>query len=297
MRAKEHPPMHAGAKGLFRLVLAAALVIAARPVFSADTSPPATVKEATVQVHESMSMDSDVSKVLKKGDKVVVGLEMQIGGADWCEVSEPGKRERLGYVPCASLDRPAPPPAVRAAEAAAYSTGVQVLMGKASPTGAPASKAATARRAPPSRSADRRFISGDVEAPDFTLTGLDGNTYSLHDLRGHYVLLDFWATWCGPCRMEMPRLDRLQKEYAGRGLEIVGVNAGESPDRVRRFIQQNGYSYTILLDPQDQASRLYDAEYIPTLVVVDPNGDVRFYDSGAYSERALRAVLARVGVR
>jgi thiol-disulfide isomerase/thioredoxin len=257
MPAGRHPlkPLHTGRQ--LPWLLAGILLLAAPSLFPAGSPATATVKIASLEVHESMSTGSAVAKVLKKGDKVVVGLELQIGGADWCEVSEPGKGARLGYVPCAALARPAPP----------------------------------------TRSADRRFIPGEVEAPDFTLTGLDGQSYSLHDLRGHYVLLDFWVTWCGPCRMEMPRLDQLQKEYAGSGLEVVGVNAGEAPDRVRRFIEQNGYSYTILFDPQDTASRLYDAEYIPTLVVIDPRGDVRFYDSGAYPEQALRAVLARVGLR
>jgi thiol-disulfide isomerase/thioredoxin len=266
-------------------------------------APAATVKTATLDVRSEMSADGSVVKVLKKGDKVMVGLELQVEGSDWCEVSESGKNVRLGYVPCQALERPAPPKAEStfaasgAGVADSQNAGVQVLLGKAAPTSNPASKAAPARQAP-AAGADKRFITGgDVEAPDFTLDGLDGQPLSLHDLRGHYVLLDFWATWCGPCRIEMPRIDDLQKAYADRGLEVVGINAGESPDRVRRFIEQNGYSYTILLDPQNQASRRYNAEYLPTLVVIDPSGDVRFYDSGDYSERDLRAVLARVGLR
>lgn len=247
-----------------------------------------------------MSADGTVVKVLKKGDKVFVGLELQVGGGDWCEISEPGKNARLGYVPCQALGRPAPPKAERASWAShADATGgpnggVQVLLGKATPASHPAGRFAPVWT---HRHADKRFITGDVQAPDFTLTSLAGRTLSLHDLRGHYVLLDFWATWCGPCRMEMPRLDDLQRKYAGRGLEVVGVNSGEAPKRVRRFIEQKGTSYTILLDPDNQVSHLYNARYIPTLVVIDPNGDVRFYDSGAYSENYLEAVLKYVGMR
>jgi thiol-disulfide isomerase/thioredoxin len=285
------------------LPLLAAVAFFLVPAFlAAGVRPPALVKTAKLDVHSQMSADSSVVKVLKKGDKVIVGLELQLGGADWCEVSEPGSRTRLGYVPCQSLDRPAQPNSERvftvsgAGTRSGVNEGVEVLLGDASPAPNPASRAAT-RPPAPARGADPRFFTGQVPAPDFTLTGLDGRAHSLHDLRGHYVLLDFWATWCGPCRIEMPRLEDLQKEYAGRGLEVVGINAGESPSRVRRFIDQHSHNYTILLDPGNVASRMYDAEYIPTLVVIDPSGDVRFYDSGDYSKKELRAVLARVGLK
>jgi thiol-disulfide isomerase/thioredoxin len=249
-----------------------------------------------------MSADGSVVQVLKKGEKVVVGLELQVEGNDWCEVSEPGKNQPLGYVPCQALDRPAPPkaetdfgtPGPGAAENS--DAPVQVLLGKAGQANS-ATRKIVPGRAAPSTETDRRFISGDVEAPDFTLDRLDGQPLSLHDLHGHYVLLDFWATWCGPCRIEIPRLEDLQRIYADRGLEVVGINSGERPERVRQFLDRTGYSYTMLLDPDNRASRLYDTRYIPTLVVIDPNGDLRFYDSGDYSERDLRAVLARVGLK
>lgn len=289
------------AKLVLRL-LGGCILFAAPALLAASPVPPATVKTATLDVRSEMSADGSVVKVLKKGDKVVVGLELQVGGGDWCEVSEPGKNAPLGYVPCETLDRPAPPKAetdfgTSGPGATENSNApVQVLLGKA---GRPSNGA---RRSVPSRAAsptdtDRRYISGDVEAPDFTLARLDGQPLSLHDLRGHYVLLDFWATWCGPCRIEMPRLEDLQQKYAGRGLEVVGINSGERPERVRQFLDRSGYNYTMLLDPDNQASRLYDTRYIPTLVVIDPNGDVRFYASGDYSERELRLVLARVGLK
>jgi peroxiredoxin len=286
---------------ILRLLAGIALLLAPMSL-CAGSRPAATVKTVKLKVHSQMSAGSSIVKVLKKGDKVVVGLELQLGGADWCEVSEPGSRARLGYVPCHSLHRPPQPKAERTQAASAAgagnggNSGVEVLLGNASPTSQPASKAAESQPAPP-ETIDRRFPTGNIVAPDFTLTGLDGQRYSLHDMRGHYVLLDFWATWCGPCGMEMPRLEDLQREYASRGLEVVGINSGESPAHVRRFIDQQGYHYTILLDPENRASLMYDAEYIPTLVVIDPSGDVKFYDSGAYSERSLRAVLARVGLR
>ncbi len=283
-------------------VLAGILLFAVPVLLAAGVVPPATVKTVTLDVRSEMSADGPVVKVLKKGEKVVVGLELQVEGNDWCEVSEPGKNAVLGYVPCQALDRPAPPKAERdlatsdAGAADSPNAAVQVLLGKAAPPNRPASKIAPSRPTP-ATDADRRFITGNVKAPDFTLDGIDGQPLSLHDLRGHYVLLDFWATWCGPCRIEMPRLEDLQEKYADRGLEVVGINSGEPLDRVRRFLERTGYNYTMLVDPRNEASRLYDTKYIPTLVVIDPDGEVRFYASGDYSERDLRAVLARVGLK
>lgn len=276
------------------LVLGAACLMAVAPCRSATQAPTSVVRVAKLEVHETMSPDSSVTSVLRQGDKVVVGLEMQTGGQDWCEVSNPVQGDRLGYVPCEALQRPPRSPEMKAAEQAALNGVVLVLEGKAQAPQGPPTRAAT-RQKPDG--ADRRFLTSAVVAPDFTLSGLDGSTHSLSEFRGHYVLLDFWASWCGPCRMEMPRLDRLQQEYAASGLEIVGINSGEAPARVRQFIQQTGYRYRILLDPQDQASARYDVRALPTLVVVDPEGNVRFYDAGAYDTRELRAALARVGLR
>lgn len=277
------------------LFLAGVCLIAAPEIASAGTKPASIVKVAQLEVHESMSADSSVASVLKKGDRVIVGLEMQTAGEDWCGVSDAAKGNRLGYVPCSALQRPPRSAAMKAAETAALNGVVQVLLGKANAPTEPPTQAARRQAAP--AGADRRFIGANVAAPDFTLNGLDGRTHSLSGMRGHYVLLDFWASWCGPCRMEMPRLDRLQKEFAGSGLEIVGINSGEAPARVERFIAQNGYSYTILLDPQDRASARYDVRALPTLVMIDPEGNVRFYDAGAYDTRELRAVFARAGLR
>jgi thiol-disulfide isomerase/thioredoxin len=279
----------------FLLVLAGSAAVAASLALASGTPPTAKVKTTTVEVREEMSPSSRVVKVLQKGAQVVVGLELQLGANDWCEISQPGSGARLGYVPCQALDRPAPSPAERAQLGGGAGAGVEVLLGTASPTRAPASRAARRSFVPAGR--DRRFPAGDVMAPDFALQGLDGQVHGLSEKRGHYVLLDFWATWCGPCRLEMPRLEQLQREYPGQELEVVGIDAGEQPDRVRRFVEQSGYMFTILLDPGGETAARYNAEAIPTLVVIDPDGKVRFYDSGDYSLGELRRVLARAGLR
>src|SRR5262249_23485410 len=85
-------------------------------------------------------------------------------------------------------------------------------------------------------------------AASFTLSDLKGKRVSLASLHGKVVLLDFWATWCGPCRMEMPTVAKLHREFKKKGLVVVGVNVGEQADVVSRFLKQGGYDFTVLLD-------------------------------------------------
>jgi len=104
-----------------------------------------------------------------------------------------------------------------------------------------------------SSTADRAAMVGNVKgkvAPDFTLKTVDGKQVKLSDLRGKAVLLNFWATWCEPCKVEIPWFVDLQKQYGGQGLEIVGVAMDDnaSPDKIGKFAQQLGVNYTILVE-------------------------------------------------
>ena len=129
-------------------------------------------------------------------------------------------------------------------------------------------------------------------APDFTLTDLAGHPVSLSSYRGHSaVLMDFWATWCGPCRMAMPDLQDLADKFKGRPLEILSVNQGESADQVRRFIEHRKYTFHVVLDSDRAVSSEFGVEGIPTLVLVDKKGVVQWLQVG-YSPG--NAVLAGV---
>ncbi|HEV2388708.1 MAG TPA: redoxin domain-containing protein [Candidatus Acidoferrales bacterium] len=276
------------------LALAGILLFAALPELRSDDAAVATVKADTLDVHEDASIESEVVKTLKKGDRVVVGIQIQNSESIWCQVRPAPAGEWLGYVTCRQLDQPPPPRSNPAAAGESYA-GVQILVGKSEHSKLAASGGEGGSSAPPVT--DRRFLSRNVDAPDFALSDLDGNTHVLGSLRGSTVLLDFWATWCGPCREEMPQLEKLRGEIGGRGLTIWSINSGESPALVRSFFERSGYTGIILLDLDSRVNREYDARYIPTLVIVDPAGKVRFYDSGVYTARELRAILAQIGVR
>ncbi len=109
-------------------------------------------------------------------------------------------------------------------------------------------------------------------APDFTLTSLDGKTITLSQLRGKVVLLDFWATWCAPCRLAIPHLNDLYKAYRERGLEIIGLSLDKgSPERVRKFALNMSIQYAIIMADDDLVKK-YGISPIPTTYLIDRDG-------------------------
>jgi peroxiredoxin len=113
------------------------------------------------------------------------------------------------------------------------------------------------------------------DAPDFVLTDLQGHTVKLSDLRGKAVVLNFWATWCPPCKEEIPWLVDLQKRYGSQGLQIVGINMDDGdPKDVVKFAAENSINYPILYG-QDKVADLYGGiDYLPTTFYIDRNGVV-----------------------
>jgi peroxiredoxin len=111
-------------------------------------------------------------------------------------------------------------------------------------------------------------------APDFALFGLAGSTVSLDDLRGKYVVLNFWATWCGLCRAEMPELQAIAEQYAERGVVVLAINYGETEDEVARFAADHGLTFAMGLDSDGAVTRRYQVRTIPTSLVIDEEGVV-----------------------
>ncbi len=111
-------------------------------------------------------------------------------------------------------------------------------------------------------------------APDFTLARLDGGTLTLSDLRGKVVFVNIWATWCPPCRQEMPSMVRLYERYRDRGLEIVAVSEDRDPGAVRRFVAEYGIPFPVVMDRDKAVYRAYRATGVPETHLINKRGEV-----------------------
>ena len=117
-------------------------------------------------------------------------------------------------------------------------------------------------------------------APDFSLLDQDGKPVALSALKGEVVLINFWASWCAPCRQEMPLLDTLYKRYKKLGFTLLGVNVEEDSDKARDLIKVNSVSFPILFDRKNEVSKLYNLVAMPSTVMIDREGKVRFTHAG-----------------
>ena len=133
--------------------------------------------------------------------------------------------------------------------------------------------------------------------PPLALPDLAGRPQSLGDYRGKVVLVNFWATWCEPCREEMPSIERLRASLAGQPFAVLAVNIGESEARVRRFLEQVSLQLTVLLDRDSAAARAWHARVLPMSFLVGPDGRVRYAVVGEYdwtqdaAHQAIRSLM------
>ena len=133
-------------------------------------------------------------------------------------------------------------------------------------------------------------------AIDFTLADLKGVKRTLSSHKGKVVLLDFWATWCGPCRREMPIVAKMHAKYASKGLVVYGVNCSESTAKAQAFVDKYGYKLPILLDKDGTVQGRYSITAIPTVFVIDRKGVVSAHMIGGRSEDDLLAALQKAGL-
>lgn len=116
-------------------------------------------------------------------------------------------------------------------------------------------------------------------APAFKLPDLNGNQVSLEQFKGKVVLLDFWATWCGPCRMSMPQLERLQAQFPS-DLALLAINLQEPRDEVNSYVKQQNLHSRVLLDEEGEVGRVYRSSAIPMQVLIDKAGVIRHVQMG-----------------
>jgi len=117
-------------------------------------------------------------------------------------------------------------------------------------------------------------------APDFTLKSNRGSNVKLSEHRGEVIMINFWASWCAPCRKEMPLLEDLYQRYKDGGFTLLGVNVEEDSSAAKDLLKDVRVSFPILFDNQNKVSQLYNVEAMPSTVILDRNGKVRFVHKG-----------------
>jgi peroxiredoxin len=134
-------------------------------------------------------------------------------------------------------------------------------------------------------------------APSFSLPSRSGDTVSLEQLKGKVVMLNFWASWCGPCRTEMPLLDQMHKRYSSLGFTLIGVNVEANTKDAERWLAETPVSFPVLFDRDSKVSKMYEVSAMPSTVFIDRKGNVRYlhrgYKTGDESEylNQIRALL------
>ncbi len=135
----------------------------------------------------------------------------------------------------------------------------------------------------------------DYPAPDFRLASLDGDEISPADYPGEVVVVELWATWCGPCRLQAEFLEQLHREVEGKGIRFLAVSTGEEEATVREYVERRPFPYPVLLDPEDTLGQRYEIYGLPTVMIIDRQGAVSFLETGVSDVERLRRALTAAG--
>jgi len=130
-------------------------------------------------------------------------------------------------------------------------------------------------------------------APDFALKSSSGQNLRLSEYRGDVVMVNFWATWCGPCRQEMPLLDELYSRYERVGFSLLGVNIDDDSRKAMNMVAELGVNFPVLFDARKEVSKLYQVDAMPVTVIIDREGNVRHVHQGykpGYEEEYLNEI-------
>ena len=120
----------------------------------------------------------------------------------------------------------------------------------------------------------------EQKAPDFTLKSTEGGNFRLSEHRGEVLFVNFWASWCGPCRQEMPILDELHQRYESAGFKVIGISIDEDISEANEALEDIPVTFPVLYDSTSKVSKLFDVDAMPTSILVDRNGKMRFLHRG-----------------
>ncbi|GAB2718505.1 thiol-disulfide oxidoreductase ResA [Paenibacillus thermoaerophilus] len=132
------------------------------------------------------------------------------------------------------------------------------------------------------------------EAPNFGLAGLDEQVYQLDEQRNHVVLLNFWGTWCDPCKREMPAIQKQYEKWKDKGVRVLAVNIGESAVTVRSFMEQHQLTFPVLFDPNESIRKKYGVVNYPTTFFIDRQGIIRVKKEGEMDEAFIDSTLSEL---
>jgi cytochrome c biogenesis protein CcmG, thiol:disulfide interchange protein DsbE len=144
---------------------------------------------------------------------------------------------------------------------------------------------------------DAQALGAGTKAPNIELSDLSGKPFRLSSFAGKVVLVDFWASWCGPCREELPVLENLYKKYRAKGFEVIGVNQDQDPANASKFLRRTPLSFTVLHDAKRSVAGAYGPDKMPSSYLIDRHGLVRYVHPGfrasdaAGLEREINALL------
>jgi thiol-disulfide isomerase/thioredoxin/outer membrane lipoprotein-sorting protein len=154
---------------------------------------------------------------------------------------------------------------------------------------------ADAREQAPQSAGNRVDLTGK-DAPSFRGVSLDGKAYSLEELKGRPVLLDFWASWCGPCIRSMPTLEKLHHDYRAQGLVVLGIDVGEKREVVEKFLTTKPVPYPVIMGDEAGIPAAYGVSAYPTFVMIAPDGKISSHLIG-FNESTLPNIVATAGVK
>ena len=130
---------------------------------------------------------------------------------------------------------------------------------------------------------------------DFQLPSVDGRKLGPQSFPGQVVVVDFWATWCLPCRLQAQILEPIYRDYKGRGVQFLATDVGETPDEVKKFLKEKPFPYPVLLDSDQETASKLGVFALPTLLVVDKKGKVTYLQSGIADGDTLRQLIKKAG--
>ncbi|HEX4962789.1 MAG TPA: TlpA disulfide reductase family protein [Thermoanaerobaculia bacterium] len=143
--------------------------------------------------------------------------------------------------------------------------------------------------------AGRAAAPGPGVKADFRLKTVDGRLVGPKDFGGQVVVVDFWATWCMPCRLQAEILEPVYRDYKGRGVQFLAANVGEESDVVKKFLKDKPFPYPVLLDPQQAVATDLGVLALPTLLVVDKKGNIAYFQSGVADGDTVRQLIKQAG--